>query len=315
MIETTGSRLSKSAVVAFVLGLLSLGLSLATAVPALYVGLRAVREVNSGEGRLRGRGLAIAGMVVAGFMSVATAIGFIALVLFLYQEKAQRVGCVNNLRLIGEAVNKYHAVNHHYPAGVVPNPALSPERRLSWQAAIMPFHANTTPGGKQWAKLTNEIAFDDAWDAATNRGPLGSNVSLYVCPTFHRAPGGERPGLTSYIGMAGVGIDAARLPKKDPRIGFFGYDRIISQTDISAGTSATMVSLETMRDNGPWLAGGPATVRGLDPDCQRYIGYEQPFGGLHRGLFNYLRADGSVGTDNDTIAADVLRKRALIAHE
>lgn len=315
MSEANETQLSRTALAAFVLGVSSLVLFILTALPALYVGLQAVRDVNSSDGRLRGRGLAIAGMAVAGVMTVATVIGFIGLILLLFQGNAQRVGCTNNLRLIGQAVGKYSVQNEQFPAATVPNAALPPERRLSWQAALMPLLADNTPAGKSAGKLTNEIAFGDPWDAIANAGPRQRDVAFFLCPTFQRENAGARPGLTAYVGIAGIGIEAARLSKKDPNIGFFGYDRIISQADISAGTSNTMMATETMRDNGPWLAGGPATVRGLDPDETRYIGYGRPFGGFHRDGLNVLRADGSVPFVRDYIDPPLFRINARIAHE
>jgi prepilin-type processing-associated H-X9-DG protein len=295
MSEPTGSRPSTAAVVTFVLGVSSLVLSLVTALPALYLGVRAVRAINSSDGRIGGRRLAIAGMAVACFTTLATILGSAALVLLQLQDKSYQVGCANNLRAIGEAVNAYSDLhNGQFPAATVPNPGLTPEHRLSWQAPILPVLSRGARAGDKWDKLAADIASGDAWDAPSNAGPRKTNVTTFLCPAFVRGFSGGQPGLTAYVGIAGVGLDAAGLSKEDPRAGFFGYDRTIARSDLSAGISFTMMATETARDNGPWLAGGNPTTRGLDPACEQYLGFRQPLGGLHRDGANVLWADGSV---------------------
>jgi prepilin-type processing-associated H-X9-DG protein len=313
MPEATGPHLSRPAVIAFVLGLSSLLLSLFAALPAMYVGLRAVRAINSGDGRLRGRRLAIAGLALGSIVTLLTALGCAALGVLYLHDRSHVAGCTNNFRQVGAAVHKYFDLHgEHFPAGTVPNPSLAAEQRLSWQAAIMSLFAQGTPAGKKWEKLAGEIAFQDGWDAPSNDEPRRTNVSPLLCPAYFRGFSTGQPGQTSYVGVAGVGVDAARLPLQDPRAGFFGYDRILTQADISAGISSTMMVVETTRDNGPWLAGGPPTLRGLDPDCDHYIGHGQPFGGLHLDGLNVLWADGSVRFVRDRIEPAAFRALAQI---
>ena len=110
----------------------------------------------------------------------------------------------------------------------------------------------------------------------------------------------EKPAPTDYVGIAGVGEDAAFLPKESPRAGFFGYqrhlyiDRRVGTNDLPAGTSHTMVCAETTRDNGPWVAANRSTVRPLSPEDLPYIGLQRQFGGCHPGGANLLKVDASV---------------------
>lgn len=319
MSEPAKPRLSKAAVVAFVLGASSLVLLVVTALPALYIGLVALRAINGSDGRLRGGRLAIAGMILGGFSTLLTVLGCVALVLLNVQNKSQLAGCKNNLRQIGQAIATYY--DHHrdadhprgrFPAAVVPNADLAPERRLSWQAAVLPFLVDTTPAGKRREKLAGEIVFEESWDARANAGPRQANIATFLCPVFAHDFTAGQAGLTSYVGVAGVGTDAASLAMGNPRAGFFGYDRILTLSDISAATGSTMMVVETAHDNGPWLAGGLPTVRGVDSGCERYIGLGQPFGGLHHDGLNVLWVDGSVGFVNDQIAPTVFRTLSLI---
>jgi prepilin-type processing-associated H-X9-DG protein len=312
MSEATSSRLSKAALAAFILGVSSIVLSLVAALPALYLGVQAIRSINREEGRLRGRALAVAGLVLGALVSVVTVIGGVALVLLFVQEKSHVAACANNLRQIGLAVNRYSDKNDHYfPSGTVVNPALDPPRRLSWEAAILPYLSEAGPGGKRREKPAEEIALKEAWDAPANAG-LRRNVASYLCPVFAQELLPGQAGLTSYVGSAGVGKDAATLPLTDANAGFFGYDRLLRASDISASLGATMAAIETLQDNGPWPAGGPPTVRGVEADCDRYIGKGAAFGGLHRNGANILWADGSVRIVTEQINPDLFRLEARI---
>jgi len=312
----TPARLSKAALAVFVLGISSPVLSLVTALPALFLGVWAIRTINRNDGRLRGQGLAVTGLALSAFVTAVTFLGLLGLVLLFVQEKSQVAGCVNNLRQVGAALNSYSDHNDHYfPPGTVRNPALKPPQRLSWETAILPFCTEGGTAGsntsKQLEKLVGEIAFTEAWNAPANAG-LRRNVTFFLCPTFAHAFTQGQVGLTSYVGVAGVGDDAAVLPLGDPHAGFFGYDRFLRAADISARLDATMAAIETMQNNGPWPAGGPSTVRGVPLQDNSCIGKDAAFGGLHRAGANVLWADGSVRIVTEKIDPELFRLEARI---
>jgi hypothetical protein len=113
--------------------------------------------------------------------------------------------------------------------------------------------------------------------------------------------------LTHYVGIAGLGEDAAQLLKEDRRAGLFGYDRRTKLEDIKDGTSHTMILAETALDNGCWAAGGPPTVRGLDTTRQPYLGAAKQFGGAHPSLTVTTFADCSVHVLSDSMSHEVLQ--------
>jgi hypothetical protein len=230
-----------------------------------------------------------------------SAVAFVALVLgafsliFHTREAAARSGCTNNLGQIGLGLQNYMAANGDVlPYGTVSNPALPPERRLSW-------YTTTSPYIEQWLWLFD---MTEAWDSVQNRVTRGrgvegppsvvTEVPVLSCPSSPARNSSNMPGLTTYVGIAGLGKDAPSLPKSDPRAGIFGYDRQTLLADVKDGMSVTMMVVETAAANGPWTAGGPATVRGLDPDRQPYLGKNHQFGGFHPEGLLVLFGDGSV---------------------
>lgn len=228
-------------------------------------------------------------------------------------EAAQRSQCRNNLLQIGLGLKNYSSVNDSFPAGTIANDRLPPERRLSWLVVV-------------WTYLEQQywvLDLSEPWDAATNQPTRGRDVlgtvravgrvQLLVCPAAAGAADEHMPGWTWYVGVAGVGRDAPELPTGHPRAGVFGYDRQTRPADIKDGASTTMMLGETTSANGPWTAGGAATVRGLDPARQPYIGRGRQFGGTHRGGVNMLFADGSVRFLNESIHPKVFESLATIA--
>jgi prepilin-type processing-associated H-X9-DG protein len=308
-------RLSLAALLSVPLGLFPL-----TGVPAMLLGLYGLRAVNATEGRLRGRRLAVAGMALGAAGTAVLVAGIILVVLFHVRSVSQQAECANHLREIGMGINRYAEAHHgELPPGTVPNAALAPERRLSWMAAVLPYltegqaAGQKAPPQKKWQALAGQLALERAWDDPANAEAAGVNVLAYLCPALDRPDPQRRPGLTTYAGLAGVGPDAARLPKDGRRAGVFGYDRVITRQDVTAGISFTMMVAETARDLGPWVAGGPATVRGLAPDETRYVGVGRPFGGLHAGGTNVLWVDTSVRFVKDSVAPEVFRAQATLA--
>jgi prepilin-type processing-associated H-X9-DG protein len=160
-----------------------------------------------------------------------------------------------------------------------------------------------------------------AWDAQENREPTFryrdhegrpcqepvGEWPLLRCRLNPAKAGPGSPGLTDFVGVAGVGKDAASRSAGYPGIGFFGHDRQNRQEDIKDGTATTMMVIETTWKNGPWTAGGYPTVRGLDPSGGPYLGAGGQFGS------NVLFADGSVRVLTDSIRPEVLEALATIA--
>jgi hypothetical protein len=230
------------------------------------------------------------------------------------RRAAARSQCANNLKQIALGLHNYadtytpeQGQTRGLPAGTVPNAVLSPEQRLSWYVELLPFIEQD--------KLYRRFDRDKGWEDSANDAVARTTLKTLHCPDWGREAEPNPPYLTAYLGVAGLGADAATLPAEDWRAGIFGYDRHTSFAE--NGTSNTLLILESARDNGPWARGGPATVRGLVPGEQPYLGVGRPFGGTHFGentVFskgkslgcNAALADGSVHFLMESVAPHVL---------
>jgi hypothetical protein len=260
------------------------------------------------------------------------------------------VKCENNLRQVAIGLH-----NHIDTYGVLPlavTPVLPPgekysirippggplkglpvERRFSWQVETLPFLMSQRifdrlDFTKAWDDPENveRLAWQEtiAWDERTNSkhmGPVKPVVMLpYQCPAAGNVDTPGTPSLTNYIGVAGLGRDAAELPNGDRRAGVFGYDRQIGIRDVSDGTTLTLMVIETSFANGPWAAGGFPTTRGLDP-ARAYLGAGGQFdvGHLTPDRFSALRltnavfVDGSYHALSERIDPTILEAMATIA--
>jgi hypothetical protein len=156
-----------------------------------------------------------------------------------------------------------------------------------------------------------------AWDAPENRAAVATPLRWYRCPSDPNRAAAGAPALTNYVGITGLGPDSAALPARDPRAGFFGYERRLTRAELQAarGDSRTLAAAETTWENGPWAQGGPATVRPLDPARRPYAGPGRPFGGSHPHTFNAVFADGAVVPFRDGINPAVLEALVPITAE
>ena len=231
------------------------------------------------------------------------------------RESAKRMTCTNNLKQHGLAVHGYLDTHEHFPSGTMPNPELSVEQRFSFHVTVVPF--------VECGNLYSSLVRTAAWDAPANVAVMEHYTArLYQCP--HGLSGAKDPALprsghlafTNYVGVAGVGADAATRPADAPGNGIFGYDRAIAMKDIKDGASSTALLLETAHDVGPWIRGGPGTVRAVGVD-------DAQFGGTHTRRpwliqkrvdgFNVLLADGSVRFTKPDIDPAILAALATVA--
>lgn len=204
------------------------------------------------------------------------------------REAAARVYCMNNLANLYKALYQYHEQHDAFPRAVVAARGLPPEKRVSWLVEPLPYFAQD-----RVSALVDRRA---GWEAPENAAVLKAAIPWYHCWGMTNPKKSASENHTYYVGLTGLRPDAARLPLDHERAGCFGYWRDVSIPYLKKwdGTSATLMVLETANDLGPWLVGGPATARALDPARQPYLGPGGQFGRTHPTGNLGMYADGSV---------------------
>jgi hypothetical protein len=173
-----------------------------------------------------------------------------------------------------------------FPGATVAAPAIAPDHRMSWLFAIAPYMEGKSPFGK--------MPRDLPWDAEENRYLALWRIKSLQCPAFPPRPPSGTLAPTHYVGIAGVGMNAAALPLESPGAGVFGFDRPVRLEDVKDGLAYTMFVAETLQIEGAWTAGGRPTVRGLDPGGAPYLGRHGQFGSGHFSSVTHVgMADGS----------------------
>jgi len=171
------------------------------------------------------------------------------------------------------------------PAGTVFRPEFAPDRRLSWVAPLLP-----TFDQKRQDTLALSGRLDRArpWDAEPNRQVAAVPVRILVSYAAPPRTSPGEPAVTQFVGVGGVGADAPTLPLgpdnlANPRAGCFRYDGPTPFAAVADGLSQTVLIGEVSTDLGPWLQGGPATVRAFDlgPGARPAVGVGGQFGGNH----------------------------------
>ncbi len=231
--------------------------------------------------------------------------------------QADRESSRNSLRQLGQFAASYTtAVAKNQPPkfatvppGTVFRADLPPDRRLSWVVQMLPVfdqrHQDTS-------KLLAGIDLAQPWDSDANATAGRTPVRVLLCPARPPSvPEGE-PAVTQFVGIAGLGTDVASLPPDDPRAGAFRYDTPTPLSAFPDGLSNTLLFGQTNHQLGPWIRGGPSTVRGL-LDGEKLLGEGGQFGGIDQGSTFFSFADGHVTNFGDGTSPAVLKALATRA--
>lgn len=248
-------------------------------VPAIILGFMGLSAVGKSGGKLKGKGLAIAGLVL-GFVTIplivfhmGVAVGMLMTAVGKSRDAANRINSVNNLKQIGLAMHVYSDANNF----TMPSEASSQRRHpVSWRVEILPFIEEMA--------LYQQYNFDEPWDGPTNKQLLSRMPKIYLDPRFQR-PEDRASGLTYY--RAFVGPQSILGSAKAPTLG---------EITTADGTSTTLLVVE---------AGEPVPWTKPDDPSFNETG---PFGGPRRIDFLALYADGHVApmpikTPSSTIRA------------
>jgi hypothetical protein len=206
-----------------------------------------------------------------------------------------------------------------FPRGTAERKALSnragrpypPDQRVSWMAELLP-HLGPEP-----ASLYGRIDHDLSWRAPENLGFASTLIPQFLGPTNNpntwwvQYPGmSAMTAATHYVGIAGIGLDAAEYKADDPltmnKLGVFGYDRITRIADIKDRASNTIMIAEVPPTfKRPWMAGGGATIQGV-PEKGSILPFVSTQSDGKRGTY-VIFADGHVGFVSENISDEAFK--------
>jgi hypothetical protein len=223
---------------------------------------------------------------------------------------------------LAEALMRYVDKNKHFPRGTVTRKDVdfrAPQNRVSWMADLLPYLQDVSVGNAA-------VDPDVDWFVGKNLPIAKMVVPHYVVRGRDTAFRSTYPaldgefGVTHFVGMAGIGLDAASYRSDDTddavkkKIGIFGYDRVTKLDDIPKGRRDKVIALIQVpaEYRSPWMAGGGATVRGISDDEK---GCVLPFISTtykdQRGTFAIM-ADGKVRFISANIDAALFRSMCAI---
>ncbi len=145
-----------------------------------------------------------------------------------------------------------------------------PNTRVSFFAELLPYLGRDL--------VAQGVNSDEAWNEGQNLDAGEAWVPEFLVPGYPQSswratsrdvPAGRVLGGTNYVAIAGLGLDAARYDPTDPQrakqLGITGYDWGSKIEEVTDGLANTIYLMQTPPGlPQPWIAGGGATIRGLD---------------------------------------------------
>ena len=270
--QSAKTATSGKAIASLVLGILFV-FACFTGLPAIVYGVAALSDIKLSNGRLRGKRMAGAGIIL-GVIGCLFSVVFV----FPWMQSAgvggNRTNCTNNLKQIALAMHNYHSAYGCLPPAAITDKNGRP--LLSWRVALLPYiEANHT-----YVKFH----LDEPWDSPHNLALLEAMPSVYDCPSNRTLT----PGMTGYLVV--VGPNTAFTPDFKP----------VAFGKITDGLHNTLLIGESQR-TVPWTK--PEDLG---------VGTQLPLDGLgshhgdHNDGFNALMVDGSVRFLKATIAPSFL---------
>jgi hypothetical protein len=248
----------------------------------------------------------------------------------LFRGKAELADTRPRIHELAAGIQAYVKDKGTFPPGALHRPVSSqhvldwrPDQRLSWLVEVLPY----LPTG-DYGTLRDKLDNDKSWSEGNNAIVAQAAVPQFLSsskpsddnPFWYqvRYPGNDHKlAATHYVGVAGVGLDAAEYKAGDPavakKLGVFGYDRVTRPGDIKDGLESTIVALQIPAEHAtPWIAGGGSTLRGISEEddcllpfvCADYQG--------QRGTFAIM-ADGKVRFIPENMPPKTFRALCTIA--
>jgi hypothetical protein len=152
---------------------------------------------------------------------------------------------------------------------------------------------------------------DQDWNAPGNDEFVRRSFPMFLNPAITTRAGDDHYPTTHFSGITGLGAEAARLPKNDPRAGIFSDVRRTRAEDVTDGLSQTMMVAGITRHLGAWARPDTATARAFTQEP--YVNGPDGFGAGSSDGMPVLMADGSVRQISRETSPEVIRQLVTLA--
>ena len=203
------TKTSGMAITSTILGVLSLvPCSVLTGIPAIILGGLGLSAIGRSRGRLKGKGLAITGIVTGAIsfllLPIVLGIGLLLPAVSSVRDAASRINNMNNLKQITIALHNYNDSHNELPPAAIC--AKDGRRLLSWRVAILPYIDQIA--------LYQRFNLDEPWDGPNNSKLISQMPREYALPPGNTA---GQAGATYYRVFVGNGAafdwcKGAKLP-------------------------------------------------------------------------------------------------------
>ncbi len=177
-------------------------------------------------------------------------------------------------RKLAEAVKRFQTIGK-FPRAAASRRSVAarmglpfaPEQRVSWMVELLP--------GLGYDRLYRQIDKDLGWNSPANLRAGRSWIPEFLDPGQDSESWRAKLtsvidrdlGATHFVGLSGIGNNAAELPDKPElanRLGIFGYERQTAVADVIDGLDKTIFMIQARPELArPWIRGGGATVQGV----------------------------------------------------
>lgn len=277
------AKTSGKATASLVLGLLSFVMCLFTGIPAIILGIIGLSNIGKSQGRLKGQGVAIAGIVTGAIgtliASPAVLAGLMLPILNAAREKARENMSSINMQMIAKCMFDHELNRREYPGNIV---SADGKPLLSWRVKLLP--------QLDRADLYRQFHLDEPWDSPHNKKLIAEMPEIFQNPNL--AP---NSGVTTYLVPVGEGtMFEHHLPGSQRRVS----SAMVSRAD---GVGQTIMLVEADEDQAvPWTKPADLSVDRTDP--LRGLGNLRPRG------FVVVFADTRTGTISRKVSPANLNK-------
>jgi hypothetical protein len=197
------STTNGKAITALILGVLSFCLPVLLSIPAIILGILGLVDAKDERRGVRGRGLAITGIVLGSLSMIVTPFVMMALLVpavAKVREAAARTQDQNNLKQIGMAFHSYHDVNKAFPPPTVYDKQGRP--LYSWRVLLLPYLEENN--------MYNMFHLNEPWDSPHNMQFLKLMPDVYFSPLDPEED--RKAGVTRYQVFVAAGQEQGPRP-------------------------------------------------------------------------------------------------------